>query len=182
MPIKKNAIPKEEVRKDNNSGLKKRDLFNLRQSILNLGDLPGKKFSHQINRNLDRVNDEIKEITDLRERNTEKVKIYLELVEALQKENARKDVKGQPKIIKNPNGYSSLEILSEEKYLEDLAKLKKQYPEESAQVEADEKELEEILDQPAEFEIYAVQYEDIPDSINPAQYKGIKVLIEGDDL
>ena len=182
MPVKKNAIPQEPQNNPNNSGLKKRDLFALRNAILSLANLPGKKFSHQVNRNLDRINDEIKQITDTKDRNTEKVKIYLELIETLQKEHARKTIKGEPKINKSENGFTTIELLDESKYKEDLEKLKKQYPEESAQVAADEKELEEILDQPAEFEIYAVVYDDIPDAITPAQYQGIKPLIEGNDI
>lgn len=174
-PLKKTDNPVEE----NRSGLKKRDLFPLRQAIIGVGNLPGKKFSYAMLKNLNRINAEIKEITDNKDKKSEKVKFYLELVDTIKKDHAQKTLDGEVKIQKDEMGNDILRIKDIKKYNEDLEKLKLAHPEEVAELEADEKELEEILDKPTEFQIHAVQFEELPEAITPAQMNGIEKLIEG---
>jgi hypothetical protein len=102
------------------------------------------------------------------------VKTYIELIDALKMEYAKKDNNGKVITVTQPDGNVTINIKDEAKYLSALAKLKEANPEDAAEYESDQKDYEDLLDTPATFEVYTILYEEVvPENISPTQLAGI---------
>ena len=154
--------------------INKRELPTLIQGLKGVGELQDKKFSLAILKNFKRINSELKDLHEIRDKHSENVKLYIELIDTLKMEYAKKDNSGKVIAVTQPDGNVTISIKDEAKYLSALAKLKEANPEDAAEYESDQKDYEALLDTPASFEIYKIDYDAVvPENISPAQLAGI---------
>ena len=152
----------------------KRELSPLLIGLKGVGELQDKKFSLAILKNFKRINSEIKDLHEIRDKHSDNVKLYIELIDTLKMEYARKDSAGKVITVTHPDGNITINIKDETKYLIALEKLKEANPEDAAEYANDLKDYENLLDTPALFEVYKIDYEAVvPENISPAQLAGI---------
>jgi hypothetical protein len=158
--------------------IKKRELSTLLQGLKGVGELQDKKFSLAILKNFKRINSELKDLHEIRDKHSDNVKLYIELIDALKLEYARKDNAGKVITVNQPDGSVTINIKDEVKYLSALEKLKEANPEDAAEYEKDQKDYEALLDTPASFEIYKIDYDEVvPENISPSQLGGIDPFV-----
>ncbi len=175
--MQENKMPKaiKEVPED---AITKRELPTLLIGLQGVGELQDKKFSLAILKNFKRITAELKDIHEIRDKHSDNVKTYIELIDALKMEYAKKDNNGKVITVTQPDGNVTINIKDEAKYLSALAKLKEANPEDAAEYESDQKDYEDLLDTPATFEVYKILYEEVvPENISPTQLAGIDRFI-----
>jgi hypothetical protein len=156
--------------------MKNQDVYNLSQSLANVGNLSGIKFVYGIARNSVRVkllvNAMIETIKE-----SEKYQEFIQKRVELAIKHSKKDEKGNPVIIFEGK-QSRYDIADQVVFDKELETLKEEYKEAIDEQKKKEDAFNEFLKEESDFEPYMIDYADIPENITAAQMSGIINLIK----
>ena len=156
---------------------KKKELFDLYNSLRAVGNLSGPRFVYVVARNLAFLKDEVMSLQRAIKSDESFVAYEKERVELAKKHALKKD--GQP-VTYSENGLERFKIEDQKSFNIALEELKDKYKEAIDNKLKQEKDFEIMLDEEAEIFLFELKKEDLPETITAEQLSGIIILVAKD--
>ncbi len=154
---------------NNLNSLTNGDLVNIWKGLYLLRGLQGFKFNYAIERNRELLKREIKAM-DEATKPSEAIQEYTRKRLDLCRENALKDEKGQPLVI---DQNFDIDPKKREVFDQAIENLRAEYGDAIKEQDAKDKEFENFLKAPADFDFYFISHDSVPDNIKNEQMEVI---------
>jgi len=158
--------------------MKNKDIFEIRESLNNLGEIKGKTFAYTVLQNKEILDKEIETIGKLRVEPSQDFINYENERQLLCIQHSEKNENNEPVLTYNQqNGTQSFKIIDIEKFNEDYKPIHEKYESVLNEKIAEEKEFEEFLNKDSDVVFKKVSIRDLPDDVTESFLQKIRFMI-----
>ncbi len=143
------------------------------EGITQCGELRGAKFAYGLNKNLGRLESELRALMKAQQAPPECADL-LKAEHKLAQQHAERDAKGRPVYINK----AMIKLADPDAFTAARRQLHEEHPEAAAALEKHRAEIDELLQREITIDIHKIKPDDLPDNISAEQLAGIMDLIE----
>ena len=152
--------------------MKKSEAIGLFNTINTMGSIASTKFSYAIIKNVEKLKDEFEAVKKIQQIKSPEHEEFETKRIQLCHEFAEKDEKGNPVLVG-----SNYKIKDQDAFDKMYSKLESNYSGVMEEINNKVKQINDILDEESDIELYKISIDDLPKELTPAQVKSLMPMI-----